>query len=86
MIDKAVGIDVCLEHYAVDRDGPEVEKPRWLKHQLKKLRRENRSLHRKVLGSNNRDKQRMIVTRTYEKVCDRRNDFQHKGAGYYVNN
>ena len=31
VIDRAVGIDVGLEHYAVDSDGNEVENPRHLK-------------------------------------------------------
>jgi putative transposase len=40
VVDAVVGIDVGLEHYAVDSDGFEVENPRHLKHELKKLRKE----------------------------------------------
>jgi putative transposase len=86
LIDKAVGIDVGLDHYLVCTDGNEVENPRSLKHALKKLRKENRKLHKKVKGSKNREKQRIIVARTYERVCNQRNDFQHKLSRYYVNN
>lgn len=84
VIDSAVGIDVGLEHYAVDSDGNEVENPRHLKNALKKLRREQRRLSRKQKGSENWDKQRTIVARTYERVCDQRNDFQHKLSRHYV--
>ncbi len=84
VIDSAVGIDVGLEHYAVDSDGNEVENPRHLKNALKKLRREQRRLSKKQKGSKNWDKQRMIVARTYERVCNQRDDFQHKLSRHYV--
>ena len=84
--DKAVGIDVGLEHFAVDSDGHEVENPRHLKHELKKLRWEQRRLSRKQKGSKNWDKRRIIVARTYECVENQRNDFQHKLARHYVDN
>ena len=86
IIDKAVGIDVGLEHYAFDSDGNEVENPRYLKRELKKLRREQRRLSRKQKGSRNWNKQRIIVARTYERICDQRNDFQHKLSRHYVDN
>ncbi len=86
IIDSAVGLDVGLTCYAVDSDGDEVENPRHLKHHLKRLRREQRALRHKQKGSNNMRKQRIIVARTYERVQNQRNDFQHKLARNYVNN
>jgi len=86
IIDSAVGIDVGLEHYAVDSDGNEVENPRYLKRELKKLRREQRRLSRKQKGSKNYEKQYIVVARTYERVLNQRNDFQHKLSRYYVDN
>jgi putative transposase len=84
VIHDAAGIDVGLEHYAVDSDGNEVENPRYLKRELKKLSREQRRLSKKKKGSENYEKQRIIVARTHERVCDQRNDFQHKLSRYYV--
>jgi putative transposase len=86
VIDSSVGIDVGLEHYAVDSDGNEVENPRHLKRELKKLRREQRRLSRKQNSSKNYEKQRIIVARTHERICDQRNDFQHKLSRYCVDN
>ena len=86
VIDNAVGIDVGLEHFFVDSDGNEVENPLYLKHELKKLRREQRRLSKKQKGSKNREKQRIIVARTYECVLNQRNDFQHKLSRQYVDN
>ena len=85
-IENAVGLDVGLEHYIVDSDGNEVENPRHLKQALKKLRREQRRLSKKEKGSNNREKQRIVVARQYERVQNQRNDFQHKLSREYVNN
>ncbi len=86
IIDSAIGIDVGLEHYTVDSDGNEAENPRYLKRELKKLRREQRHLSKKQKGSKNHVKQRMIVARTYERVCDQLNDYQHKLSRHYVDN
>ncbi len=86
IVEKAVGIDVGLEHYAVDSVGNEVENPRWLSRELKKLRREQRKLHKRELGGRNREKQRVIVARTYERVKNQRDDFQHKLSHQYVDN
>jgi putative transposase len=52
--------------------------------ELEKLRREQRRLSRKQNGSKNYKKQRIIVARTHERICDQRNDFQHKLSRYYV--
>ena len=85
-VETAVGLDVGLEHYIVDSDGNEVENPRHLKQALKKLRREQRRLSKKQKGSKNKEKQRIIVARQYERVLNQRNDFQHKLSRNYVNN
>jgi putative transposase len=84
IIDNAVGIDVGLEHFIVDSEGNEVENPRHLKHELKKLRREQRRLSKKQKGSKNWNKQRIVVARTYERVENQRNEFQHKLSRHYV--
>jgi putative transposase len=84
VIDRSVGLDVGLEHYAVDSDGNEVENPRYLKRELKKLRREQRRLSKKQKGSKNHENQRTVVARTHERVCNQRDDFQHKLSRHYV--
>jgi putative transposase len=86
IIENAVGIDVGLEHYAVDSDGLETENPCYLKQALKRLRKEQHRLMKKQKCSKNREKQRVIVARKYEKVANQRNDFQHKLSRQYVDN
>jgi putative transposase len=83
--DKAIGIDVGLESFAVDSDGAVIENPRYLEKSLKRLRRVKRRLSRKKKGSRNREKQRIVVARSYEHIVNQRDDFLHKLSGYYVN-
>jgi putative transposase len=85
-VESAVGLDVGLTSYIVDSDGHEIENPQHLKQALKKLRREQHRLSKKKRFSNNHEKQRTIVARTYERVQNQRNDFQHKISKEYVNN
>ncbi|MBI0584709.1 MAG: transposase [Methanomassiliicoccus sp.] len=85
-IERAVGIDVGLEHYLVDSEGLEIENPRHLKNGLEGVRKEHLKLNRKVKGSHNYEKQRIKVARAHERVDDQRNDFQHKLSRHYVDN
>jgi len=48
------------------------------------LRKEQRRLSRKQKGSQNWNWQRIAVARTHERVCDRRDNFQHKLSHRYV--
>jgi putative transposase len=58
-VDSVVGIDLGLGHFAVLSDGTKVSSPRFLRRAEKKLKREQRSLSRKVKGSRNREKARV---------------------------
>jgi putative transposase len=84
VIENAIGLDFGLEHYTVDSNGDEVENPRFLKKDLKKLRREQRRLSKCQKGSRNRNLQMIKVARQHEHVQNQRNDFQHKLARKYV--
>ena len=81
---KRVGIDVGINHYVVDSDGKVTEHPHILNKQLDKLARVQRRFHKKVKGSRNRAKQRLIVARVHEKVTNTRMDFLHKLSTQYV--
>lgn len=83
-IQKAVGLDVGITHFATDSDGRQIENPHYLKKTLKKLRKEQRRLSRKKKDSKNRDKQRVKVARVHERIVDQRRDFLHKLSRYYV--
>jgi putative transposase len=74
----AVGIDVGLNRLATLSTGEEVENQAFLKTTLKKLRQANKRLHRRKLGSANREKARKQVARLHYRITCMRDDVLHK--------
>lgn len=73
----SIGIDLnCGD--IVCSDGRRFRNPRALQKAEERLRREQRRLSRKQIGSNNRARQRHIVSKCHAKVRDSRHDFLHK--------
>ena len=67
-----------LASLAVTPDGDKIAPRRFLRSALRKLRRLQRSLSRKVKGSRNRNKARLLLANAQEKVGAKRRDFLHK--------
>src|SRR6516225_4876031 len=84
--DKAVGIDVGLNSFAVLSDGTEIENPRLLKKQQKRLGRAQRRVARRKKFSQRWKEAVRIVAKIHRKVFNQRNDFQHKLSREIVNN
>lgn len=79
----AIGIDVGIRKYAHDTDGLAVESLD-LSDERERLRREQRKFSRKEKGSNNYEKQRVVVACWHDRIANKRRDFLHKLARYYV--
>ena len=81
-----VGIDLGIKHLAITSDGEFFENQKYLKQNLKKLKREQRSLSRKFKKgqeqSNNYRKQRLKVAKLHEKISNQRKDYLHKLTTY----
>lgn len=75
---KAVGVDLGLTHTLITSDGWKAHNPKYLKQDLSKLRRAQKSLARKEKGSKNRDKARRKVAKIHARIADRRSDYLHK--------
>lgn len=73
-----IGADLGLKDFLITSAGKKYPNPRFYKRALKRLKRLQRSLSRKIKGSNNRNKQRLLVARAHEKVAAQRRDMQHK--------
>lgn len=77
-----VGIDLGLEHFAIltnDKHFSEkVANPRFLRKSEDKIKKAQRGLSRKKIGSKNREKTRMILSKKHEKIANQRQDFLHK--------
>ncbi len=74
----AVGIDVGLNRLVTLSTGEGYENQAFLKTALKKLRQANKRLHRRKLGSKNREKARCQVARLHYRITCLRDDVLHK--------
>ena len=82
----SVGVDVGITTLATLSDGNEIENPKILDKYDSKLLKAHRDLSRKKKGSNNRDKQKTILSGIYRKVRNARNDYLHKASRFLVDN
>jgi len=73
-----VGVDLGIKALAVLSNGETVEGPKPHKILLKRLRRLNQSLSRKVKGSANWRKAKTKLSRLHKRIADIRNDAAHK--------
>ena len=76
--DNVMGLDMGLAHLVITSTGEKQDNPRYLKRADRNLRCKQKSLSRKKIGSNNRDRARLLVAKAHEQVANARNDFQHK--------
>jgi putative transposase len=74
----SVGIDLGITTFATLSTGEKVANPRILQRQLKKLRRLQQSLSRKVKGSGRYQIARKKVANLHARIKDTRTDFLHK--------
>jgi putative transposase len=81
---KAIGIDLGIKTFAVLSNGEEIQNPKHLRSALKRLKRQQRRVSKKVKGSNNRIKAVKRLAELHEKVSNKRNDFLHKTTSKLV--
>lgn len=80
-----VGVDLGIKTLATCSDGQVFENPKALKSNLKGLKRSQRSLSRKIKGSNNRKKQQILVAKKHYKVACIRKNALHQSTTNIVN-
>ena len=81
----AVGVDVGINSLATLDNGTHYDNPRPLKRFERKLAREQRKLSRKVVGSNNWQKQKSVVSKLHYRIACIREDAHHKATTEIVN-
>jgi len=84
--EKSIGIDVGIKYFLTDSEGKQIENPKFYQYTLNRIKVIQKSLSRKIKGSNNWEKWRLKLAKLYEKLTNQRNDFLHKLSRYYVNN
>ena len=80
-----IGIDLGIKDFAIISNNEKIENPKYLRKSLQKLKKEQRKLSKCTLKSNNRNKQRIIVAKIYNKINNQRNDFLHKLSTRLIN-
>ena len=75
---KKVGIDLGLKDFAITSDGAKKENPKFLKKELKRLKKLQRALSRKSIGSNRWKKNKLAVAKLHEHIRHMREDFLQK--------
>lgn len=80
----SVGLDVGLKTFLADSGGATVENPKHYLRSWRRLRRKQRALCRKKVGSKRRRKVARSLARAHLKVARQRKDFLHKLAKRYV--
>ena len=73
-----IGIDLGITSLIALSTGEKVANPKGFKAKRRKLRKVQKSLSRKVKGSNNRYKARLKVAKVHAEISDARQDFLHK--------
>ena len=84
-VNKAIGIDVGLTHFAITSDGSKFGNPRYFVKRQRNLKRKQQKLSRKKKGSQNRKKARLAVAKVHSKIARCREDFLHKLSRKIVN-
>ena len=82
---SVVGIDLGIKSLVTTSDGIKSGPCNKYRKSLQRLKRSQRRMSRKPIGSKNREKQRIIVAKQSRKVKNQRNDFQHKLSRQLVN-
>jgi putative transposase len=74
LTEEIIGVDLGIKALATCSNGMVFDNPKVYKKYLNKLKKEQRKLSRKQKGSNNRNKQKIIVQRIHKKIVDIRHD------------
>lgn len=77
---NAVGYDFGLKHFLTDSEGNTYDLPLFYDQSLQNLKRLHRQLSRKQKGSHNRNRARIELAKTSEKIKNQRQDWFYKLA------
>ncbi|MBQ0074572.1 MAG: transposase [Prevotella sp.] len=76
----SVGIDFGLKSYMTMSDGSTIQSPCYLKYDLPRIQSKSRKLSRSKKASNNHERRRLDLNRQYERIVNKRSDWQWKLA------
>ena len=74
---ESVGIDLGVKDFVITSDGEIFENKHFFKKQEIKIKKLQKQLSRKVKGSNNREKVRIKLAKSYERLVNQRENYIH---------
>lgn len=74
---KQVGLDLGVNDFVITSDGVAFENKIFFRRSEKKIARLQRQLSRKMKGSNNRNKQRIRLTKAFERLTNKKENYIH---------
>lgn len=83
--DRSVGLDLGIKNFIVTSEGQVFDNLKFKKSKIKKLKRLQRQLSKKQKGSNNRNKARIKLSRCYESIKNKTNNYLHLITTQLVN-
>jgi putative transposase len=75
---NTLGIDLGIKDFLVLSNSTKIPNPKFLEKAENKIAKRHRELSKKQKGSNNKEKARIKLAKTYEKITNQRDDFLHK--------
>lgn len=75
---QVIGLDFSMKDFYYSSEDKKANYPRYYRESLEKLKKAQRSLSRKVRGSQNYKKQKIKIAKLHEKIANQRKDFLHK--------
>lgn len=82
---KSVGIDLGIKTLITLSDGTTIDNPKWLRKQEHVIKKLQRRLSKKKIGSNNRNKARLHLARKHESITNKRNGYLHEITTKLIN-
>lgn len=81
-----VGIDLGVKDFVITSNGEVFENKHFFKKQEKKIAKLQRQLSRKVKGSNNREKQRVKIAKSFERLTNQKEAYIHEVVNELLTN
>ncbi len=82
---ECIGVDLGIKTLLVDSNGTEIKNERFLKKKLKKLKYLQKQHSRKKKQSKSREKSRIKLAKSYQKVTFQRNNYLHQISSKLIN-
>lgn len=83
--DNAIGIDLGIKDFVITSEGEVFNNIHFTKSKLNKIKRLQRQLSRKVIGSNNRNKIRIKLAKLYKNITDKKQYYLHYISNTLIN-